>query len=470
MTEKTPTRPTRRSFLRLIALGGGSLALAACAPAAAPAPTEAPKPAGTAAPAAAVPPAPTGAPAAAASAAPVATQAPAKAGGKATLQFWQIWTGTLEEVLRGMVGDFNKSQNDITINVSTVPLAEVWQKLLAAIAAGAPPDIYTSSATIRPELAKEKAIEDLSKYGKRPDDMYSSFDAQTLFLGGWYGIPTNGGLWSMFYNEDLYKKVGLDPNQPPQTWDDIVAHGKKLSDPASNQFGIALPNKPIPWTTEIWYGFLLEAGGDFLTPDNSEAAFNSAAGVEALQFWVDLMNTHKVSLPSSLDSNGLRSAYQTGKTGMIPNYPVNTTQIASFSHKSRSVPAPKKAKQGTHFAGTYMPMMSGSKNKEAVWQFFDWWLKPENNAKWCAGTGGLPIRKAAADHQVYQDYLKAQPLAKAFLDSMPFAKPLPNIVGITEIEQAVCEAIEAAVYLKAKTKDALDAAAAKSNEVLKKNK
>ena len=463
MARQTSSPMTRRGFLKLATVGSIGVGLFACAPAAAPAPTatKAPEPAKPAA---------TAAPAATTAPAPAATQAPAKPAGKATLQLWQIWTGTLEEVLRAHVEDFNKSQTGIEIKVTTVPLAEIWPKILAAVAAGSPPDIYTSSAMVRPELAKDKAIEDLSKYGKRPDDMIKAFDPQILFLGGWYGIPMNGGLWALFYNEDLYRKVGLDPDKPPATWDDIVAHGKKLTNAADNQFGIALPNKPIPWTTEVWYGFLLQNGGEFLTPDNAEAAFNSPAGVEALQFWVDLHHSHKVAPLVSMDSNGLRSNYQTGKIGMIPNYPVNTTQIASFNHKSRCVPAPKKVRQGTHFAGTYMPMMSGSKNKEAVWQFFDWWMKPENNAKWCAGSGGLPIRTSAANHPVYQDYLKKQPMAKAFLDSMEFGRPLPMQVGISEMEQAVCEAIEAAVYQRAQAKAALDDAAKKVNEVLKKNR
>ncbi len=278
----------------------------------------------------------------------------------------------------------------------------------------------------------------------------------------------NGGLWTICYNEELYKKVGLDPDKPPLTWDDIVEHGKKLTDASQNQFGIVLPNKPTTWTTEVWYGFLLSAGGEFLTPDNSQAAFNSEAGVQALQYWVDLHQTYKVAPLVSMDNNGVQSSYQTGKIGMWTMYPVITSTVAAFNFKSRTTPAPKKVRAGTHFAGTYMAMMAGGKNKPAVWQFFDWWMKPEINAKWCADTGGLPIRKSVTDHPIYQDYLKKQPMAKAYIDSMDFAKPLPMVVGISEMEMVVAEALEAAVYGRAKPKDALDEAAKKVNDLIKK--
>lgn len=468
MTETTSIRPTRRAFLRLLALGGGSLALAACAPAAAPSPPAAPKAAPTEAPKPAAP-AATPAPAAAATTAPVATQAPAKQG-KVILNIWAHWAGKQDEVWRALIDDFNKSQSDTEIKLSNIPLADMWTKVLAAIAAGSPPDSYTSAAMIRPELVKEKTIDPMDKYGKRPADMYKVFDVQTVIDGAWYGVPTNGGLCALFYNEDLYKKMGLDPDKPPTTWDELTTQAKKLTDLGQNQFGIAVPAKPYSWTVEVWYGFLLEAGGEFLTPDNSQSAFNSDAGVQALQFWVDLIQTHKVAPLASLDNNGLLSNYQTGKVGIFPYYPVATTTVATYSMKSRTAPLPKKARQGTHFAGGYMPMMAGGKNKEALWKFFDWWMRPENNARWCAETGGLPIRQGATDHRLYQDYLKKQPMVKAFLDSMDFAKPLPMVIGISEMEQVVSEAIESAVYVKAKPKDALDHAATKVNDVIKKYK
>ena len=465
MSKNTGRRMVRRDFLRFALAGGLGTGLvsvlAACQSPAAPAATTAPK--ATEAPKPAAP---------AATTAPAAqpTQAPGQSGAaKVNLSLWHIWSGKLEETMKAHVADFNASQSQITVNLTAVPLADVWPKILTAVAAGSPPDTYSSSAMIRPELIKDKAVEDLNKYGKRPE-LFQAFDVPTTFQGGWYGVPMNGGLWTMCYNEDLFKKAGLDPAKGPQIWDDLVELGKKLTVPADNQFGLVLPNKPIPWTCEIWYGFLLQAGGDFLTPDNSAAAFNSEAGAKALQFYVDLHHTHKVASLASMDSAGVQSAYGTGKVGIWTMYPVNTGSIAALNFKSRNVPAAKGVKQGTHFAGTHMPMMSGGKNKESVWKFFEWWMKPENNAKWCANTGGLPIMKAVTETQVYKEYLVKQPLAQAYIDSASFAKPLPLVIGISEMEQAVAEAVEACVIAKAPVKATLDAAAAKVNDVIKKYK
>jgi ABC-type glycerol-3-phosphate transport system substrate-binding protein len=406
----------------------------------------------------------------AAACSPAATQPPAQTGAKVTLNVWEHFTGKLEEVFRTMCADFSKQAPDVAVQVTSVPAAEIWPKVLASVAAGAPPDTYTSAALTRPELIRDKGIDPLDKYGKRPDDAYKSFDGQTVYDGAWYGVPMNGGLCANYYNEDLYVKVGLDPAKPPTTWDDLVTHSKKLTDAAQNQFGIVLANKPISWTVWVWYSYLLSAGGEFLTTDRSQAAFNSDAGLQTLQLWVDLVNTHKVAPTGSLDNNGVMAAYQTGKVGIMPNYPVLISTVVAYPFKSRTVTVPVKARQGSHLAGSYMSMMSGGKNKDALWRFFQWWMTPEVNARWCAETGGLPIRKSATDHPIYQDFAKQQPMTKAFLDSMDFAKTMPLVMGVSEMEQLVSEAIEAAVFLKAKPKDALDGAAQKVNDVIKKNK
>ncbi|MDA8219415.1 MAG: ABC transporter substrate-binding protein [Dehalococcoidales bacterium] len=453
MDKKMGRQLARRDFIKLAVVGGLGVgltgALAACQPAAAPAPTSAPS---------------SGQPAA------QPTQAPAKSGGKVTLQIWQHWAGGLEKVFRDQIDTFNKSQNEIEIQVTTIPLADQWTKVLAAIAAGSPPDTYTSAAMIRPELLRDGHLDSLDTYMKWPDDMFKTYDPQTLMGGTRVGVPINGGLWTIFCNLDLYKAAGLDTAKLPATWDDVLEQGKKLTDASKNQFGLVLPNKPFSWTTEVWYGFLLSAGGDFLTPDNSEAAFNSDAGVQALQYWVDAFNTSKIAPLVTMDNAAIITNYQTGKIGMMPMYPVQMGAVAGFKHKSMTVPAPTKKTKGTHFAGTYFPFMKGSKNKEAVATFFKWWVQPENQAKWAAGTGGLPISTGVTSTDTYKKFLKDQPMAQAFLDSMDFAKPLPMVVGISDMEQIVSEAIEEAVYKKSSPKDALDAAAQKVNDVIKKNK
>ncbi len=49
--------------------------------------------------------------------------------------------------------------------------------------------------------------------------------------GKTWGIPFQRSTIVMYYNKDLFKQAGLDPEQPPTTWDEMVAMGKQLTSP-----------------------------------------------------------------------------------------------------------------------------------------------------------------------------------------------------------------------------------------------
>ena len=457
-------RLSRRTLLRRTGIGlvvaGASAVLAACAAPSAPSPTSAPAKSADQA-------------AAKGGGAPTAASQPTSApkpavGGKVTLQFWTNWAGRQKEVWESLMQEFHQANPTIEIVSSFMSLAEMQQKTVAAIAGGAPPDLWINAAMVRPELIVDGAVVPLDKFGKVPDDFYPASNNASVRGGQRWGLPNNGGVPVIWYHEALFQQAGLDPSKPPKTWDDLVAYGKQLTNPDKKQFGFIVPNRPYPWTTEAWYGFILQAGGDFLTPDRSAVAFNQEPGVEALKFWSDLFLVHKTSPMQTFDADSLVSTYGTGTIGMFPMYPVLTTRIKSFPFTSRNTPYPTKVKQGAHFAGNYTTIAAASKNQEAAFAWCQWWWQAEINAKWCSGTGGLPARQSTTDHPIYQKFLQEEPLAKAFIDSLAFAQALPAVVGITEIQQALSEAIEAATFGRKSPKEALDEAAAKGNDVLAK--
>ena len=237
---------------------------------------------------------------------PAAARAPTPTTGKVTLQFWTQWAGRTKEVWEGLMSEFGQAHPTIEVVSSHMPLAELQRTTAAAITAGTPPDLWINSAMVRPELIVDGAVASLDSLGKVPDDFYPAADPATVRFGQRWGVPNNGGVPVIWYHEALFRAAGLDPDQPPRTWDDLIAYGKKLTNPQRKQWGLIVPNRRYPWTTECWYGFLLQAGGDLFTPDGA-IAFNSEPGVEALQFWTDLFLLHKTSPLQMLDNDTLLS-------------------------------------------------------------------------------------------------------------------------------------------------------------------
>jgi len=364
------------------------------------------------------------------------------------------------------MAQFNQSQSAIAIVSRYFTLATLEQMIITAVAAGTPPDLWINTAIIRPEFIVDGAVIPLNKLGPVPTDFYPAADPASVRDGQRWGVPNNGGVPVIWYNEELFRVAGLDPDRPPQTWDDLVRFGKALTVPAQNQWGFIVPNRHYPWTTECWYGFLLQAGGDLFSPNGTTIVFNDSAGVEALTFWANLFLVYQTAPRQTFDADTLVSTYGGGATGMFPMYSVDTNYIAGFPFASRNTPYPRRVRRGAHFAGNYTTIAAASKNQAAAFAWCEWWWQPEINATWCAQTGGLPSRVSSTSHPIYQSYLQEQPLARASIASLPFAKALPSVLGIAEIEQRLSEAIYEACYGLKTPKQALDAAVPAVHEVL----
>src|SRR5690606_17849674 len=100
-------------------------------------------------------------------------------------------------------------------------------------------------------------------------------------------VPVSANNPGLIYNKDLYREAGLDPEEPPTTWDEVLEHGKTIvqetGTPGFELFTQAgADGEGLTWNFQV---NLWQAGGDFLNEDNTAAAFNTPQGAQALQYW-----------------------------------------------------------------------------------------------------------------------------------------------------------------------------------------
>ena len=431
---------TRRDFLKLAAAGAGLLGLAACAPAAAPAPQA------------------TGVPAA-------ATQAPAKAGTKQVLDMWTHFAGANLEIMNKLIEEFRKDNSDIEFKITAYGSGEIGTKLLAAVAGGAPPDIFHAPGWVPPDFAYNGVLATLDDVVKLPVKPLKNFDGITIYNGARYGVPVNGGLAAMCYNKSLLDAAGV--KKLPETWDELVEAGKLVT--KGSQWGVLIPNKPDQNTSQVGYSLLMAAGGELLTPDGKEPAFNSAAGLETLQFAADLIQKHKIQPVKSYGLLDTWTDYGNGQIGGICLYPVWLANIKTFKFQSVTAQMPKLKGPGAHFAGNYWTLLATKKKEKAepFKRFTEWWFQPQINARWCKDTGGTPTSQETIDDPVYKKFLQDEPAAKAYIDSLAYAKPFPGVLGVTAVVQIFAETWETVSLGKSTPKDALAAAEKRASEELK---
>jgi multiple sugar transport system substrate-binding protein len=232
-------------------------------------------------------------------------------------------------------------------------------------------------------------------------------------------------------------------------------------------WGHYVGTKPVTWSADqVWISYLWSAGGEWLSPDNKQAAFNSPAGVEALQFYVDLVNEHKVTPLKPIDNIVTGNDFETGKIGHMTLYPIWTVRAAQMKFPVRTAPMVKHKQAGAPLGMGSMPIFSDSKNKEAAFSYIEWLMKPENAVFWVSGLGNLPTRPSISGSQAWKDHVAKYPLIQPFVDAQPQARVAYFGKGAQEVATLVGQAIENAVYKRKSAKDALDEAAKQANEVL----
>jgi multiple sugar transport system substrate-binding protein len=259
---------SRRTFLKTLTMGAAGLALASCVAPTAPGPGAEPE------------------------AEPVVLNALYPSGGP-------LWADYLDKIAE----DF-EALHGIELRYSTLPFVQLMDKQLTLVAAGsADVDIFgTHYAQIGRFI---EALFPLNEYVARDNIMGSdyvegSFDAFTG-NGNLLAIPYTFDLRALYYRTDLFEAAGIEA--PPTTWDELVSTAQALNDPP-DLYGYLIVGKGDPALRE-YSDLLWENGGDFLENglEPSPPAWNQPAGVEALEWWHDLIYKHEI-VPAGTPSYG----------------------------------------------------------------------------------------------------------------------------------------------------------------------
>ena len=111
-----------------------------------------------------------------------------------------------------------------------------------------------------------------------------------------WGVPFQRSTVVLYWNKELFKEAGLDPNKPPATWNEMLAYAQKLTkrDGSGNttQWGIQVPSSGFPYW--LFQGFTTQNGVELMNAAGDTTYYDKPEVIEALQFWVDLGRKHRV--------------------------------------------------------------------------------------------------------------------------------------------------------------------------------
>ena len=394
---------------------------------------------------------------------------------KIKLTYWHFLGGDMGKRHETLIKEFNKANPDI--EVESLYSGNAWtmrDKLLAAVAGKQPPDVSMIDQFWAAQLASTGAIIKMQTLIDGPDGI----DKADVNKTAWMTATVDGEIWTMpyamsnivlYYNKDMFKAVGLDPNKPPTTWGELVDYAKKLTrdvngDGKVDEWGLSFPIQAGTGTVYYYITFLWQAGGELYNADYTKVAFNSPAGVEALQFWMDLVHKHGV-VPLAPPAEGFtvgRIAMELASSSTLETRQAKCKFPIGVAH----IPAGKNKVTGV--GGNNLAIFKNTSAKEAAaWKFVKWMTSAEMNLKWSTMTGYTPLRDSVVNSQGYKDYLKANPEVATMAAQMAVARPRPNNETYPEVSRILGLAVEKALFSKADPKKLLDEAAVESNEYIK---
>lgn len=346
---------------------------------------------------------------------------------------------------------------DVKVNFEQIPWANRDQKILTALAANNGPDVFYAIPDQMPQYAEEGMLLELDPYLEDFD--MSDFVDTSLVSTKWkdktYGLPILQEAYTFFYNVDIIKEIGEDPENLPETWEDFEKWAKKAKDKgfyATSFQGGGSMNSTL-------YPYLWQAGGDVITEDD-EVLINDPEGVEAFEFinklydkgWVPEDSITAMEHDALWDGGKMLSVIATG---------ISLSNLLAKDNLDFVIAPPLKNKEQLTYGTTGMFVVpANSDNPDAAAEFVKTVTNSENQRKFNAVTKYIPTRESAKDIFDDDEYLSQlanyteyalpgvihpagrsiMPLIQAELQTMMEGKKTPQ-----EAANAAAESIEAEI-------------------------
>ncbi len=400
----------------------------------------------------------------------------AGADGPVTVEFWHSMTGAVNgPLLNQLIADYNKT-NGKKITVKGVfqgNYDEAIAKYKAAAQTGSTPALmqaYDIGSRFMIDSGTIKPVQDFINAEK-----YDVSDLQPNIAGYYtidkklYSMPFNTSMPVFYYNKDVFKKAGLDPDKPPTTLAEIRTDAEAIKKARAAKY---------PFTSAI-YGWFVEqeiaANGDlYCTPGNGRSgvatkmSFDNPTAVEFLEWWKKLIDDG-LSINNGRDTAQNQTTFSSGasammleSTGVLGGF----VKTANFNVGVGTYPKVNASSSGPIIGGASLWIGGkghSSAEQAAAWDFIKYLSSPKVQAKWHVATGYFPISKAALKEPEVVSLYKKVPQFKVAVDQLAATKLSPATQGcaagvMPQSRKAVEDALEKVLTTKADAKTTLEAA------------
>lgn len=361
-----------------------------------------------------------------------------------------VWySNNAQEVAWGkkMVAAWNAAHPKEKVTAQEIPAGKSSEEVIgAAITAGNAPCLILNTAPAAvPGFQKQGGLVPLDDFpdGKKylQDRVGSRLSQYASPDGKYYQMPWKSNPVMIFYNKELFKKAGLDPEHPKlSNYQDFLATSRKLV--AAKAAKAAIWPAPSSEFYQSWFDyypmFTAQTGKQLV--EDGKAQFASPDGIKAAQLWKTMYAEH---LAPNETYNG--DAFADGKAAMAT---VGPWAISVYGDKVKWGAVPVPTSDGAPGKGTFsdeksIGMYSSCKNRGTAWDVMKFATSKEQDGKLLEATSQMPMRTDLTS--AYPQYFASHQDYKVFAQQAEHTIEAPNVPNSVEVWQTFRDAYTKAV-------------------------
>jgi multiple sugar transport system substrate-binding protein len=332
-----------------------------------------------------------------------------------------------------LVKAYNAShKNQVVLTV--IPNDNYVQRVGAAAGSNTLPDMLASDVVFFPNFATKHVFADLTdRVNALPykDALTQAHIKAASVDGRIYGVPSSVDGSALFWNKDLFRRAGLDPDKPPATYQEVIDDAKKIAKLGKGVYGFHFGGNCGGCSIYTMFPMVWASGGAPMSDDGRNALFNS-------QQWRDLFGMyHQLwadgsAAPQSKNENGntWAATFGSGKIGISPLGSGLINVVHSTNPKLDFGVAPLPSADGsqhtTFVGGDVVGITASSKHADAAWEYIQWTLSDQVQRTVVVKNGDLAVR-TDLPASIYADPRQALIAGLLKQGRTPFALPMNQV-------------------------------------------
>ena len=370
---------------------------------------------------------------------------------------WIYCGDVMDQVHEKYIKQWEEKNPGWKVTPEVVGWAQCQDKATTLAVAGTPVAMaYVGSRTLK-EFAENDLIVPVPMTEDEKKSYYPHITDTVTFDDNQWGVPIAFSTKALYWNKDLFKQAGLDPETPPKTWAEEIAFAKQIKE-KTGIAGYGLPAKTFDNTMHQFMHWVYTNNGKVI--DGDKIVIDSPEVLAALQAYKDI-TPYSVEGATAYEQNEMRAIFLDGKVGMLQSGSGAAVRLKETKVNWGVAPLPlgPSAKgEGTLLITDSLAIFKGSGVEEKAIEFAKFITSPGPQGEYeLQGAAGLtPLRPSP----MVDEFVKKDPYWKPFIDGITYGGPEPLFKDYKGFQNVIIEMVQAVVTDKAEPADALKKAAA----------